>query len=176
MFLFVNLAFDLFHFLVNSEVWVHGIAFAQHLCAKDEEKDCGGESGELLGKESRCGVAEEGGQDGHGEEGGKSGGEDEDARVAHAHDDGDEEGFVANFGKDDHGEGEDKGVERLDERLFAARETSTAGRRLGGRLLAFSVGHGRLEVVLADGEIQASFGVGRGNVVWFIREVRRFLQ
>ena len=60
-------------------------------------------------------MAEDGGEDGHGDEGGECGCEDDEARVFHCHEGGDEEGLVADFGEDYHCEGEEEGVEGLDQ-------------------------------------------------------------
>ena len=47
-------------------------------------------------------MAEHSGEDGHGDESGESGREDDEARVFHGHEGGDEEGLVTDFREDDH--------------------------------------------------------------------------
>lgn len=69
--------------------------------------------------------------------------------MAHGHDDCDEESLVTNFGKDDHGKGEDQGVEWLNEGFFRAARDHGSGWR--GFLSTFGVGERGFEVLICDG-------------------------
>jgi hypothetical protein len=60
-------------------------------------------------------VAQQGRKDGHGDECGEGSSEDDHSVMAHCHECSDEEGFVANLGEEDHGEGEEEGVHGLDD-------------------------------------------------------------
>ena len=50
-------------------------------------------------------MAQDHGEEGHDDHGREGGREDEKRRVFHGHEGSDEEGLIANFGKDDHSEG-----------------------------------------------------------------------
>ena len=106
-------------------------------------------------------MAQHGRENCHCNEGGKGGREDDKPRVLHRHQSSDQKCFVPNLGKDDHREGEDEGVQWLDER--------------GG--IAGEHGNGRCKGSKNCKRV-ALGGCGR-NRMWkvmrFIREISRFL-
>lgn len=112
-------------------------------------------------------MAEQGREDGHGNERGEGGSEDEHSVVTHCHERSDEEGFVADFGKEDHGKGEDEGVHGLDDRawFFAVRWRRGLGVSVVGAAI-FGLDGG---VFVRDGVFW------RRNIVRLLREICRFL-
>ena len=84
------------------------------LDTKYEKEGGGGKVRETLGEEGWNGVAHHGRENRHDNQSGEGGGEDEKSWVSHSHESSNEECLVSDLGKDDHGEGEDEGVERLD--------------------------------------------------------------
>ena len=104
------------HLLADALLGRDGVALAQHLGTEDEEEQRRKEVGEAFGDQGWHGVAEDGRENCHGDEGGERGREDDEARVFHCHEGGDQEGFVADLGEDYHCEGEEEGVEGLNKR------------------------------------------------------------
>jgi len=102
VFFFFEFHFDLFHFFAYTLLGRHFYALSQQFQAKDKEEGCGSVVDEAFWKEGGHSVTQESGENSHCDEGGEGGAEDDGAWVAHGHQCCDEEGFVTDFGKDDH--------------------------------------------------------------------------
>lgn len=63
-------------------------------------------------------MAKDSGKDGHDDKSAEGGREDDKAGMAHSHESRDKEGFVANFGDENHRKGENKGMHRADDFVF----------------------------------------------------------
>ncbi len=162
VFLLLQLHLDLLHLCGYTLIRAHGHPFLEHASTEHEE-ETGREKGrEALWNQSRQGVAQHGGQDRHCDERAEGGGEDHHAIMFHGHEGCHEEGFIANLGDEDHGEGEDEGVQGLDETF------SGIVRDLG--VLAGLLAVGQLEVVLVR-----RFRYGRCLVVRLVGQARGFL-
>lgn len=94
--------------------------------------------------------------------------------MSHCHKTGDEEGLVANFGEDDHAEGEERCVEGTDDAVLGF---------VVGMVMVIVVGMG-WEVVIQNGfrgrlfsigSVGDTRGSGMGNVVGLVGEMCRLL-
>lgn len=83
----------------------NGRPFAKHLGSEYEEEQSGEEIGITLRYQCWYSMAENSGEDSHDDQGAESRREHDHPRVFHCHQRSDEECFVADLGKDDHGEG-----------------------------------------------------------------------
>lgn len=172
--LLLELHLHLLHFLAHALAGIHVQPFAEKLDAEEEEEGCGGGVRELLRDEMGDGVAEKSGEHGHGDERGEGGAEDQEPGVSHCHKTGDEEGLVANFGEDDHAEGEERCVEGTDDAVLGF---------VVGMVMVIVVGMG-WEVVIQNGfrgrlfsigSVGDTRGSGMGNVVGLVGEMCRLL-
>ncbi len=98
-----------------------GITFAEHLGAENKEEDGGEEVGDAFGDQGWDSVAEHGRENGHGDERGKGSGEHEEAGMFHGHKGGDQKCLIANLREDNHSQGEEEGVKRLNQRTGCGR-------------------------------------------------------
>lgn len=114
MFFLFQLHFHFLHLFTDALIWGHLTGLEEHFAAKHEEQSGCQEVGDGFGDEGGHGVAQQGRKDGHGDESGEGGSENEHSVMAHRHERRDEEGLVANFREEDHGEGEEEGVHGLD--------------------------------------------------------------
>lgn len=118
---------NLAHLSANTLIRIHLHTLPQEPSTKDKEQHRGGEAGEVSRDQGGDGLSEEGRQYGHDEEGAEGGGEDGHAVVLHGHEGGDEEGLVADLRDEDHGQGEDEGVEGLDYAVVFVYARDVAG-------------------------------------------------
>ena len=107
-------------------------------------------------------MAKDSGKDSHSDESGERGGEDNESGMFHGHESSDKECFIPYFREDDHGEGQDEGMEGLDN-----RGGSSGGEHRNGVCVGFK---NREWIALGDCGRDR-----RRNIVWLLWEVGRFL-
>ena len=106
--LLLQLHLHLLHLLADPLIWRHFACLQDHLDAKGQKESRGQEGGDGFGDQGRDRVAQHGREEGHGDQGGKGGGKDHEPVMSHGHQGSHQECLVANFGKDDHGEGQEE--------------------------------------------------------------------
>jgi hypothetical protein len=113
LFLLFKFLFDFSHLLAHTVVWAHRETLSYELDTENEEQSSGSKVCEAFREECGDGMAHYSRENCHDDQGGEGSREDEKSRVSHSHECRNEERLVSNFGKDDHGESEYEGMERL---------------------------------------------------------------
>ena len=101
----LELGLHLLHLLLDARVRVRPPRDVEQAASEEGVEDEGALVDDVLGDEVRDDEPERGGEDGHDRERADGAREDDDPRVPHGHDGGDDERLVAELGDEDHGDG-----------------------------------------------------------------------